>query len=68
MLYTHDKEEHHSLIKTANDKGYDVLVLDGPLSSHYISKMEQDLGVSFARVDADTWTKSLLKKKIFHLN
>ena len=54
LLYTHDKEEHHSLIKTANDKGYDVLVLDGPLSSHYISKMEQDLGVSFARVDADT--------------
>ena len=61
FLYTHDKEEHHSLIKTANDKGYDVLVLDGPLSSHYISKMEQDLGVSFARVDADTLDKIIAK-------
>jgi molecular chaperone HtpG len=28
--------------------------MDGPLASHYISKAEQDLGVSFARVDADT--------------
>ncbi len=63
FLYTHDKEEHHSLIKTANDKGYDVLVLDGPLSSHYISKMEQDLGVSFARVDADTLDKIIAKEE-----
>ena len=63
LLYTHDKEEHHSLIKTANDKGYDVLVLDGPLSSHYISKMEQDLGVSFARVDADTLDKIIAKEE-----
>ncbi|MBG15419.1 MAG: molecular chaperone HtpG [Crocinitomicaceae bacterium] len=54
ILYTHDVNEHDSLINSANDKGYDVLVLDGPLSSHFIQKAEQDFGVSFARVDADT--------------
>jgi molecular chaperone HtpG len=61
FLYTHDKDEHHSLIETAHSKGYDVLLMDGPLSSHYISKAEQDLGVSFARVDADTIDKIIAK-------
>ena len=62
-LYTHDKEEHHALIKTANDKGYDVLILDGPLSSHYIQKLEGELEVSFARVDADTLDKIIAKEE-----
>ena len=61
LLYTHDKDEHHSLIQTAHDKGYDVLLLDGPLASHCITKAEQDLGVSFARVDADTIDKIIAK-------
>jgi len=63
LLYTHDKDEHHSLIQTANDKGYDVLLLDGPLASHYITKAEQDMGVSFARVDADTLDKIIAKEE-----
>ena len=61
FLYTHDKEEHHSLIEAAHGKGYDVVIMDGPLSSHYISKAEQDLGVSFARLDADTIDKIISK-------
>ncbi len=63
FLYTHDKEEHHSLIEAAHGKGYDVVVMDGPLSSHYISKAEQDLGVSFARLDADTIDKIIAKEE-----
>ena len=63
FLYTHDKEDHHALIKTANDKGYDVLILDGPLSSHYIQKLEGELEVSFARVDADTLDKIIAKEE-----
>ena len=63
FLYTHDKEEHHALIKSANDKGYDVLILDGPLSSHYIQKLEGELEVSFARVDADTLDKIIAKEE-----
>jgi molecular chaperone HtpG len=62
-LYTHDVDEHHSLIETAKEKGYDVLILDGPLSSHYISKIEQDLSVSFARVDADTLDNIIPKEE-----
>ena len=61
ILYTHDKEEHHSLVEAAHGKGYDVVVMDGPLSSHYISKAEQDLGVSFARIDAYTLDKIIAK-------
>ena len=62
-LYTHDKDEHHSLIQTAHEKGYDVLLLEGPLASHYITKAEQDFGVSFARVDADTIDKIIPKEE-----
>ena len=54
-LYTNDAEEHHSLIENATSKGYDVLLLDGPLAPHLVSKMEQSLeNTSFARIDADT--------------
>ena len=63
FLYSHDKDEHHSLIESAYSKGYDVLIMDGPLSSHYISKAEQDFGVSFARVDADTIDKIIAKEE-----
>ena len=63
FLYSHDNEEHHSLIESANKKGYDVLIMDGPLASHYISKTEQDLKVSFARVDADTIDNIISKEE-----
>ena len=62
-LYTHDAEEHHALINNAKDKGYDVLILDGPLASHYITKAEQEMGVSFARVDADTIDNIIAKEE-----
>ena len=55
--------EHDSLINSAKDKGYDVLILDGPLSSHFIQKAEQDFGVSFARVDADTLDNIIPKEE-----
>lgn len=61
-LYTNDKEAQFSFVKAAQDRGYDVLELGGPLASHWISKMESTLeNVTFARVDADTLDK-LIKK------
>jgi molecular chaperone HtpG len=60
-LYTHNVEEHHSLIESAKAKGYSVLVMDSPLDSHVITKLEQKLNVSFARVDADTIDKLITK-------
>jgi molecular chaperone HtpG len=61
-------EEYKEKVKAAqtdkNDKlVYDVLIMDGPLASHYISKTEQDLGVSFARVDADTIDNIISKEE-----
>lgn len=62
FLYTSDPEAQFGFVKAAKDRGYDVLVLDGPLVSHWISKAEQgEEKISFARVDADTLDK-LIKK------
>ncbi len=60
-LYTHDVDAHHSLVTNATNKGYEVLLMDSPLSSHLIQKLEMKLGVSFARVDADTIDKLIEK-------
>lgn len=62
ILYTSDAEAQFGFVKAAKDRGYDVLVLDGPLISHWMSKTEQsEENISFARVDADTLDK-LIKK------
>ena len=62
ILYTPNPEEQFSFVKKASDKGYNVLHLEGPLVSHWISKMEQSgENISFARVDADSLDK-LIKK------
>ncbi|MFN3918053.1 MAG: molecular chaperone HtpG [Flavobacteriales bacterium] len=61
-LYTHNKDEHHAQIEHAKERGYDVLIMDSPLDSHFITKLEEKLeNVSFARVDADT-LDNLIKK------
>jgi molecular chaperone HtpG len=61
-LYTHDADAQYGFVKAAKDRGYDVIVLDGPLVPHWIQKMEMsNENLSFARVDADTLDK-LIKK------
>jgi molecular chaperone HtpG len=64
-LYTHDADAQFGFVKAAKDRGYDVLVLDGPLVPHWISKMEQgpDTKISFARVDADILDKLIQKSE-----
>ena len=62
ILYTNNKEEQHSYIKAAKDRGYDVIEFESPLSSHLIQKLEQKMDdTSFVRVDGDTIDK-LIKK------
>ncbi len=57
-LYTADKEEQHSFIEAANEKGFDVLVLDTPIDSHFVNMLESELdNVSFVRVDAEVADK-----------
>ena len=62
FLYTPDAEEQFSMVKKAKERGYEVLVLNSPLASHWISKMEQTFeNLTFTRVDSDS-LDNLIKK------
>jgi molecular chaperone HtpG len=53
VLYASDKEAQHSYIEAAKAKGYVVLVLDSPIISHLIQKLEGDNDkMQFSRMDA----------------
>jgi molecular chaperone HtpG len=54
ILYTSNKETQHSYIAAAQKKGYEVLLLDSPIISHLMQKLETSKDkVSFVRVDGD---------------
>ena len=54
ILYTSNKDEQHSYIEAAKDKGYEILVLDSPIISHLIQKIETSNDkITFSRVDAE---------------
>ncbi len=62
-LYATDKNEQHSFIKVANDRGYDVLLMDSPIDMHFINQLEQKFEhAAFARVDSDTIDKIIKKE------
>ena len=62
ILYANNLEDQHSYIQLAEDKGYVVLLLDSPIISHLIQKMEGiKEKISFARVDGDS-IENLIKK------
>jgi molecular chaperone HtpG len=64
-LYTTNVEEQHSFIETAKDRGYDVLLMDSPIDSHYINQLESKLtNTSFVRVDSDTIDKLIKKEDV----
>ena len=65
ILYTNDRENQHSFIQEAKNKSYDILVLDSPIVSHLIQKLESDKkDISFARVDADSIDKLIKKDEV----
>ena len=62
ILYAANKDAQHSYIQAAKDKGYEVLLLDSPIISHLMQKLEGGDGkVKFTRVDADH-VDNLIKK------
>ena len=64
-LYSSNVEEQHSYIETAKERGYEVLVFDSPIDSHYINQLESKLeNTSFVRVDADTIDKLIKKDEV----
>ncbi|MBN2682520.1 MAG: molecular chaperone HtpG [Bacteroidales bacterium] len=61
-LYTTNPEEQYSFVEAARNKGYDVLIMDGHLDSHFINHLEQKLEkVRFVRVDGDVVDKLIEK-------
>lgn len=62
LLYASNKDAQHSYIANAKAKGYEVLLLDSPIVSHLIQKLEMDnQDITFSRVDADS-IDNLIKK------
>ena len=62
VLYAGNKEAQHSYIQIAQEKGYEVLLLDSPIISHLIQKIEGDNSdITFVRVDSDH-IDNLIKK------
>ena len=54
ILYASNTDAQHSYIEAAKAKGYEVLLLDSPIVSHLIQKLESTKeNISFARVDGD---------------
>lgn len=63
-LYATHAEEQYSYIEAAKAKGYDVLLLDSPLTAHFVNLLESKMSkVRFVRVDADTPEKLILKEE-----
>src|SRR5687768_5785359 len=61
-LYTSNKGKQDSYIQAAKVKGYDVLILDGVLDSHFINTLEQKLEkTQIKRVDSETPDKLIEK-------
>jgi molecular chaperone HtpG len=62
-LYTSDPERHDSYVRAANKKGYDVLLMNSPIDSHFIHHLESKLEkTSLKRVDADVLDKLIEKE------
>ncbi len=62
-LYATDVDEQYSNIENAKARGYNVLLMDGILDSHFISTMEQKFeNTQFARVDSNTIDKLIEKE------
>ncbi|MDE6272873.1 MAG: molecular chaperone HtpG [Muribaculaceae bacterium] len=62
-LYTNDPVAQYSYIKEAEGKGYNVLLMDGELDSHFMSMLEsKDQKLRFVRVDSDIPERLIVKQ------
>jgi len=65
ILYASDINEQHSYIDSAQNKGYQVVEMASPLSSHIVQMLESKVeNVTFARVDSDTIDKLVAKEDV----
>ncbi len=62
-LYTNDPAQQDGYISTAKDRGYDVLIFDSPIDSHFVAYVEQKAEkTQLKRVDADVIDKLIQKE------
>ena len=55
FLYATDAESQYSFVEAAKSKGYDVLLMDCQLDSHFVNLLETKVeNARFARVDSDS--------------
>ena len=65
VLYASNKDAQHGYIEIAREKGYEVLLLDSPIVSHLIQKLESDNeNMTFTRVDSDHIDKLIQKEEV----
>ena len=63
QLYASNVDEQHAYIDAAKAKGYTVLLLDSPIVSHLLQKLEtNEENITFTRVDADQIDKLIVKE------
>ncbi len=63
QLYASNVDEQHAYIDAAKAKGYTVLLLDSPIVSHLLQKLEtNEENINFTRVDADQIDKLIVKE------
>ncbi len=63
ILYASNKDAQHGYIEIAKEKGYKVMLLDSPIVSHLIQKLESDNeNLTFVRVDSDHIDKLIQKE------
>ena len=63
FLYATDSEKQYFFIDAAKNQGYDVLLMDCELDSHFVNLLESKLeNVRFARVDSDSVDKLIQKE------
>lgn len=64
FLYATDAEKQYFFIDAAKNQGYDVLLMDCELDSHFVNLLESKLeNVRFARVDSDSVDKLIQKEE-----
>ena len=68
-LYATDRDQQYTFIEAAQNKGYDVLLFDSKLDSHFINHLESKLEKSrFVRVDSDVIDKLIVKEDLPKVN
>ncbi|MHC1707009.1 MAG: molecular chaperone HtpG [Bacteroidales bacterium] len=62
-LYASQLEDQHAFIEAAKERGYDILVMDGPIDNHFINTLESRFEKTrFKRVDSEVAEKLIVKE------